>query len=314
MENIQKYIINLAVARCPEVTKKTSLTEKKRLSKVINLQTSSRAPRASRCNLKMHRFTILPTKEKSQETSTTQTWPRFKEPTRQHTTQSNNTYAIKKAARTMWILEPKNNIKERTRNTKDITLIIIIILILTLNKSTISWSAMVEWVCISNWKTKSKRKGRKQMYRSVLERWTGSLGKANTRRGRALTYRMSRRAKRRHHRVPRRERKCNITLCCCRSSLLIRIRLTLEARSSSFIWMRTSWQIDLRRILLVEVIIIREKISRRRRWKRREWEKVTIITMTTLTNHMWRANRLPRDTPSARTLTTISKTTDNWCN
>lgn len=312
--SIQKSIINLAAAPWPEVTKKMIHMAKRRSSKAISLQTSSRAARASRCNLKTHRFTILPTKEKSQEISTAQTWPRFKEePTKQHIILSNNTYAIKKAAHTMWIQGQKNNIKEKTRNTKDTILIIIIILISTLNKSIISWSAMEEWVCISNLKTKSKKKDRKPMCRSVLERWTGSLGKVNTRRGRALTYRMSRRIKPRRHRVHRRECKCNITLCCCQSSLSIRIRLTLGARSSSFTWMRTSWRIDLRKIQLAEVIIIREKISRRRRWKRREWEKEIIITKTTLTNRMLRANRHPRDTPSARTLITISKTTDSWC-
>ena len=162
--SIQKSIINLAAAPWPEVTKKMIHMAKRRSSKAINLQTSSRAARASRCNLKTHRFTILPTKEKSQEISTAQTWPRFKEePTKQHIILSNNTYAIKKAAHTMWIQGQKNNIKEKTRNTKDTILIIIIILISTLNKSIISWSAMEEWVCISNLKTKSKKKDRKPM-------------------------------------------------------------------------------------------------------------------------------------------------------
>lgn len=232
---------------------------KRRSLRVIILQSSSRAARASRCNLKTHRSTTLQTKEKSQEISTTQTWPRFKEPTR-HISQSNNTYAKKKAARTMWIQEQKNNIKERTRNIKDTTLIIIITSILTLNKSIISWSATEEWACISNSKTKSKKKDRKQMCLWVLERWMGSLGRVNMRRVKVSTYRMSRRIKLSRHRVHRRECKCNIILYCCLSSLLIRIRLTSEARSSSFTWMRTSWLIGLRKILLVEVIIIKENI------------------------------------------------------
>ena len=214
----------------------------------------------------------------------------------------------------MWTQEQKNNTKERTRNTKDIILIIIITLISTLNKSIISWSAMEEWVCISNLKTRLRKRGRRQMCLSVLEGWMGSLGKVNMRRVRVLTYRMSRRVKRRRRRAHRRGRRCSIIRCCCRSSLLIRIRLTLEARSSSCTWTRTSWLTDLRKILLAEVITIKASISRRRKWKRREWEKVIIIPKTTLTNHTLRANLQPRDLPSARTPTTITKTTDNWSN
>lgn len=289
------------------------LTAKRRSSRAIILQSSSRAARASKCNLKTHRSTTLQTKEKSQEISTTPTWPRFKEPTR-HISQSNNTYVKKKAAHTMWTQEQKNNIKERTRNIKDTTLIIIIILILTLNKSIISWSAMEEWVYISNSKTKLKKKDRKQMCLWVLEQWMGSLDRVNMQRVKVLTSRMSRRVKLSHHRVHRRECRCNIILYCCLSSLLIRTRLTLEARSFSFTWTRTSWPIGLRKILLVEVIIIKEKISRRRKWRRREWEKVTTTTMTMLTNHMLRANHLPRDTPSARILTSTNKTTETWYN
>ena len=213
----------------------------------------------------------------------------------------------------MWTQEQKNNTKERTRNTKDIILIIIITLISTLNKSIISWSAMEEWVCISNLRTRLRKRGRRQMCLLVLEGWMGSLGKVNMRRVRVLTYRMSRRAKRRRRRAHRRGRRCSIIRCCCRSSLLIRIRLTLEARSSSYTWTRTSWLTDLRKILLAEVITIKASISRRRKWKRREWEKVIIIPKTTLTNHTLRANLQPRDLPSART-PTITKTTDNWSN
>jgi len=148
----------------------------------------------------------------------------------------------------------------------------------------------------------------------VSEGWTGSLDKVNIRRLRVSIYRMFRRTKLRHHRVHRRECKCNIILYCCLSSLLIRIRSTLEARSSSFRWMRTSWLIGLRKIPLAEVIIIKENTAGHRKWKRRECEKATIITKTRLTNHILRANRLRRDTPSARILTTINKTTDNWYN
>ncbi len=171
----------------------------------------------------------------------------------------------------MWIQEQRNNIKERIRNTKDTILIIIITSISTLSKSIIFLSVMEEWVCINNSKTKLKKKDPKQMCLLVLEQWMDSLGKVNMRRGKVSTYRMSRRIKLSHHRVHRKECKCSIILCCFRSSLSIRTRLTLEARSSSFIWMTTNWPTDLRKILQEGVIImLKENISRRRKWKRRE--------------------------------------------